>query len=58
MYNVEIVRRKESEIRHTDSEVKKMCGPNVFDDFKVKLQKSRHLERKSVGNAERPLAAR
>ena len=50
--DVETVRRKESEIRRTDSEEKKMCGPNVIDDLKVKLQKRRARERRNVGDAE------
>ena len=50
--DVEIVRRKESEIRRTDSEEKKVCGPNVIDDLKVKLQKRRARERRSIGDAE------
>ena len=33
--DVEIVRRKESEIRRTDSEEKKMCGPNVIVDLRM-----------------------
>ena len=57
-YDVEIVRRKESEIRRTDSEEKKMCGPNVIDDLRVKLQKRRARERRSVEMQKRPLATR
>ena len=50
--DVEIVRRKECEIRRTDSEEKKMCGSNVIDDLKVELQKRRAREERSVGDAE------
>ena len=50
---MEIVRRKESEIRHMGSRKRKcVVQTSLFVDLKVKLQKRRNLERKSVEDAE------
>ena len=51
--DVETVRREESEIRRTDSEEKKMCGSNVIDDLRVKLQK-RRAQKEESRDAEAP----